>query len=201
MLIYSIGYSDYSFDKFLVLLNKFTIDRIIDVRSAPYSKRTPQFNRELLKVDLKERDIEYVYLGDKVGGRCSDPKVLFEDGQVDFEKVRETEVFKQGLEEIIALAQGKGCVALMCAEKDPFNCHRFVLISRALSLHGAEVRHILEDGSYVSNEELEERLLKKYKCDYSQINLFERSMTKEDALAQAYRLRNKDIGYNSVDHE
>lgn len=88
MIIYSIGYSDHLFDIFLELLNKYTIACIIDVRSAPYSKRTPQFNRELLKVDLKERDIEYVYLGDKVGGRYSDPKLLFDNKQVDFEKVR-----------------------------------------------------------------------------------------------------------------
>jgi len=196
MIIFSIGHSDHSFDKFVDLLKKYSVNYLVDVRSSPYSKRIPQFNRELLKVDLKEKGINYVYLGNKLGGRYSDPNLLFDNKKVDFEKVRETGLFNDGLKEIINLVKQGNRVVFMCAEKEPFDCHRFVLVSRALALNGVEVRHILADGSYVLNEELEKRLLKKYKRDYSQINLFEKDKTREDALIEAYRLRNQDIGYS-----
>ncbi len=195
--IYSIGHSDHSMDGFVALLNKHRIGCIVDVRSSPYSKRIPQFNRELLKIDLKERRIDYLYLGDKLGGRYSGPGLLFEDKQVDFEKVRKSRRFIEGLDELIALAKGNKPVALMCAEKDPFNCHRFVLVSRALSLKGVEVRHILEDGNFIANEELDKKLLNKYMRGYGQGDLFEKAKTREEALAEAYRLRNRDMGYKN----
>ena len=157
-MIYSIGHSGHSMEKFIGMLRTHGITCLADVRSVPYSKRIPQFNRELLKIDLKDAVIDYVYLGNKLGGRYSDPGLLFDNKQVDFEKVRETGLFIEGLDELIGLARGNAGVVFMCAEKDPFNCHRFALVSRALSLRGVEVRHIREDGTYVLNEELDEEL-------------------------------------------
>lgn len=197
MILYSIGHSDHSTEKFIDLLNAYRINCLVDVRSSPYSKRVPQFNRELLKADLKEKNIKYVYLGDRVGGRYSDPALLFDDKQVDFEKVRKTDSFVAGLDEMIGLAEKGDRVAFMCAEKDPFSCHRFVLVSRSLSLKGIKVRHILADGTDVSNDELDKKLLTKYACPFGQITLFEKTKTREDALADAYRLRNKDIAYRN----
>ena len=198
--IYSIGHSDYSTEKFIDLLKKYSINYLVDVRSSPYSKRIPQFNRELVKIDLKEKGINYIYLGNKLGGRYSDPNLLFDNKQVDFEKVRETDLFIEGLNEIIGLVKQNNRVAFMCAEKDPFGCHRFALVSRTLSLKGVEVRHILEDGNFVLNVELEKKILKKYKSDYNQFNFFEKTKTREDALTKAYRLRNKDIAYSNEEN-
>jgi uncharacterized protein (DUF488 family) len=200
LIIYSVGHSDYSIEKFIDLLNKYNINYLVDVRSSPYSKRIPQFNRELLRIDLKDKGINYLYLGNKLGGRYSDPNLLFDNKQVNFEKVRETNLFIEGLNEMIDLVKQNNRVAFMCAEKDPFNCHRFALVSRALSLIGVEVRHMLEDGNYILNDELDEKLLKKYKCDYDQANLFEKTKTREDALTEAYRLRNKDIAYSNEEN-
>jgi hypothetical protein len=110
--------------------------------------------------------------------------------------LRRSRRFLAGLDEVLGI-KGNEHAVLMCAEKDPFNCHRFVLVSRALSLKGVEVRHILDDGARISNEELENKLLKKYGCDYGQGELFEKTRTREDALTEAYRLRNKDIAYRN----
>ncbi len=197
MIIYSIGHSDHSIEKFIDLLNKYGINYLIDVRSSPYSKRIPQFNRELVKIDLKEKGINYLYLGNKLGGRYSDKDLLFDNKKVDFEKVRQTDPFINGIDELINLTKQDNRAALMCAEKDPFNCHRFVLVSRTLSLKGVEIRHILEDGNYVLNEDLDKKLLMKYKCDYKQMNMFEKAKTREDALTEAYRQRNQDIAYSN----
>jgi hypothetical protein len=83
----------------------------------------------------------------------------------------------------------------MCAEKDPFDCHRFALVSHALSKQGVEVKHILEDGNLISNDQVEDKLIPKYKINYQQGDLFSKALTREDAIEKGYVLRNKDIGY------
>ena len=163
LVIYSIGHSGHSIEKFIGLLNKYNINYLVDVRSSPYSKRIPQFNRELLKIGLQDKDIHYLHLGNKLGGRYSDPRLLSDNKQVDFEKVRETDLFIEGLNELMDVVKQNNRVAFMCAEKDPLGCHRFALVSRALSLKGVEVRHILEDGNYVLNDELDKRLLTRHR--------------------------------------
>lgn len=197
LIIYSIGHSNYAIEYFIELLKKYNINYLFDVRSSPYSKRATQFNREILQADLKQAHINYLYMGGKLGGRYANPRLLFEGKKVNFEKVMETSLFIEGIDEIINLIKQGSRMAFMCAEKDPFDCHRFVLVSRALSLKGVEVRHILEDGNYILNSELDKKLLSKYLPDYNQVNLFEKTKTKEDAIAEAYRLRNKDIAYSS----
>ena len=158
----------------------------------------PQFNRELLKNDLEESGIEYIYLGNHLGARQTDPYLFFYDKQiVDFEKFSKTPVFKQGLNRLFEMLTKGFKLALMCAEKDPFDCHRFVLVSHNLSKAGVQVEHILEDGRLESNDALEMRLLHKYKMNYQQVTLFEKAMTKEQAIEKAYIERNKDIGYET----
>ena len=84
----------------------------------------------------------------------------------------------------------------MCSESEPFDCHRFAMISVALCKEGIEVKHIMKDKSIKSNYELEQQLLEKYSNKISQSDLFNPNITREQQLEQAYKLRNKDIGYS-----
>ena len=158
---YTIGHSNHTIEKFIKLLKQNSIDCLIDVRSSPYSRHVPQYNKENLERDLKSHEIRYIFMGQELGARHTATDLLFPEGGVDFSKVRDTQSFKQGILRVID-GIGKGFkIALMCAEKDPMDCHRFALVSYALRESGISVWHILEDGTAISNEDLEVLLLKK----------------------------------------
>jgi len=193
---FTVGHSNHQFDKFIELLKKNNIDVLVDVRSSPYSQYVPQFNKELLEKDLKNNGVRYVFLGEGLGARHTNPDLCFEDkGVPDFRLVRNMDVFKRDLMELINLIKQGHNVSIMCSEKDPFDCHRFVLVSYALSKEGVTVKHILDDGSLISNNQVEDRLIGKYKINYQQGDLFSKQLTREDAVEEGYVLRNKDIGY------
>jgi uncharacterized protein (DUF488 family) len=194
---FTIGHSDYGIDYFIQLLKKHNINSLIDIRSMPYSQHSPQFNKELLSADLKANNILYIYMGNQLGGRYTNPDLLFQDGKVDYAKVKQTKNFIDGMDKIIQEIK-KGCrIALMCSEKDPFDCHRFVLVACELENKGVTVKHILENGDIVLNSELEKKLLYKYKEDYEQFYLFVQTKTKEQALEEALRKRNLDIAFST----
>ena len=188
---YTVGHSTHPMETFIEMLDAHHVDVVVDVRSLPYSRMAPQYNREQLRYALKDSGKKYIDLGEHLGARYDDPELLFEDGIVDFEAVRATERFREGVERVLdGLRKGYG-IALMCSEKEPFDCHRFVLVSRALSLEGVEMRHIVPEGIVTQNA-LEERLFDKYRLPRH--NLLE---SEEAMLAKVYRLRNRDIAYNA----
>jgi len=194
---FTIGYSNHEVEKLIALLNLHQIQYILDVRSAPYSQRNPQYNRENIKLKLEKNNICYVFMGNLLGARYENPDLYFFDKQVvDFKKIRKLESFKQGVKRVIDYLGQNNRIALMCAEKDPFNCHRFVLISYSLVKEGIVVKHILDNGSVITNDLLEDRLISKYKIDYKQQTFFEENKTKRNAIEKGYLLRNKDIGYS-----
>ena len=192
----TIGHSNHEPQYFIRLLRQHGITCVVDVRSSPYSRHNPQFNREAIKAALQSDGIAYVFLGDRLGARQTAPELLFPGGRmVDFKKVRASEGFKSGIDRVIKGLQ-QGCQpALMCAEQDPFDCHRVVLVSYALSKKGIRVVHILAGGETVSQESLEERLLATYETNFQQAALFEKPKTRADALNECYDRRNRDIGY------
>ncbi len=196
---FTIGHSTHDSAKFINLLKLHFIQWIIDVRSTPYSKHNPQFNKELIKSELKKEGIPYFFMGNLLGARYNNPKLYFPDKPViDYRKVRERDSFKQGIERITdGLRQGYN-ICLMCAEKDPFNCHRFVLVSYSLSRMGVNVKHILDNGEIIRNEALEDKMISKYKLDSKQQSLFEKPKTKSALIEEAYVLRNKDIGVSKL---
>jgi uncharacterized protein (DUF488 family) len=158
MICYTIGHSNHTAEKFLQLLYMHGINCVIDVRSAPYSKYVVHFNKEHIEKFLKEKNILYIFMGKEFGARQTDPGVMT-NGRVDYDKVAESESFLKGIDRVMD-GIGKGFkIALMCAEKDPLDCHRFVLVSRALSGKGMEINHILDDGSVITNRSLEEGLM------------------------------------------
>jgi uncharacterized protein (DUF488 family) len=145
---FTIGHGNNPIDLFIGSVRTAGIDTIIDVRSSPYSRFNPHFNRENLEKSLKERDIHYQFMGDLLGGRYTDPSRLFPDGTVDYRKVQDTELFKEGISRLLAIISGGKTIALMCAEKEPEKCHRFLLIAPILEEGGVRVVHVRGDGTF-----------------------------------------------------
>lgn len=194
--IYTVGHSSHSIDFFLDLLQSFAINCVVDVRSVPASAYNPQFNREALSAFLRENDINYVHFGREFGARHKDPGLLDREGVVDFEKVQQTVAFHSGVEKLrMGIEEGQ-TMALMCSEANPFDCHRFAMVSAVLVQEGFEVLHILKDKTIKANSELEEQLLKKYEKKIPRPNLYEPDITRDDQVAAGYRLRNRDIGFS-----
>lgn len=159
---YSIGHSNHPMDLFIKLIKRYDIDTLVDVRSYPYSQHQPQYNQENLKKSLNDEKIIYVFQGKLLGGLYKDPKYLSHDGIVDYNKVKEQPEFQEGIKNVeLMIKEGKNIV-LMCSEKDPFDCHRFVLISKELNQHDVSIDHILNEGGINSQIEMESRLRSHY---------------------------------------
>lgn len=149
MTLYTIGHSDHSIPEFVELLRRYGITHVVDVRSQPYSRWMHQFNRELLAHDLRASEIEYHFMGDRLGGRPDDP-ALYDPGQErpDYDRLEETPQYQAGLAALIELSRSS-TVAVMCSEGDHRVCHRHLLITQSLLGHGHDVIHIQPDGTTV----------------------------------------------------
>lgn len=143
--VYTLGHSRHELGVFCELLASCGIEVIADVRSKPYSRHVPRFNREPLRDFLRARGIGYIYLGDRMGGMPEDKDMYDEEGHALYSRIAETEGFKQGMRELLSLAREER-VAVMCSEEDPTACHRDLLIGRMLAKCGVEVIHIRGDG-------------------------------------------------------
>ncbi|MBU7006761.1 DUF488 domain-containing protein [Phosphitispora fastidiosa] len=200
--IYTIGHSIHSVEHFLLLLNSNGINCVVDVRSVPYSKYSPQYNMNELRQQLKSNGIYYVFMGKELGARQSDKSLYNDDGYVDFERVRNSTLFKTGIERVKAGMKKGFKIALMCTEKDPIECHRNILVARAFYLQNYPVLNILENGAVETQDHLENRLLDKYFPNRNQRNILELldgEINEKDMIIKAYRERNKEIGYKNDD--
>jgi len=186
--IYTIGHSNHEPDYFLELLERHSISALVDVRSRPYSRMNPQFNRENLKRLLEPREIVYVFLGRELGARSEDP-ACYSEGKVQYDRLAQTELFRQGLDRVSEGIETHR-LALMCAEKEPLECHRTILVARQLASRGVTVQHILEDGSLETHQDTLARLREKLKLP--ECDLFR---TPEDIIEEAYRLQGERIAY------
>ena len=194
--VFTIGHSTHEINAFLGLLSRYGINCLIDVRSAPYSRIAPQFNKEALSSTLKEAGILYTHFEKEFGARHTRPSLLDEEGKVDFDKVRASAEFQQGVQRLQKALDLGYKVALMCSEGNPFDCHRFSMITYQLVKEGLQVQHILAEGEAVDNSVLEAQLLQKYQKKLPQTTLFE-TVTPEMQLEVAYRLRSKDVAYSA----
>jgi hypothetical protein len=192
---FTIGYGDYPAELFTYFLQKTGIDTIVDVRTSPYSKYNYSFNRDNLEKFLNTHQISYLYMGDKMGGRYSSPNLLFPDGTVNYQKVRSTEKFKDGLNEVLLLISSGKRIALMCAEKEPEKCHRFALISRALQIQGVKVVHIRPEIKLQENEDLEKELVEKI-IDHNQFRISDAPVNEIDTM---YEKLNRSIAFKVKD--
>ena len=203
-IIYTVGHSTHQLDYFLELLKEYGVTLLIDVRSVAASSYNPQYNQEPLKKFLKNNGITYRHFAEEFGARHTDPDLLDDEGKVNFEKVRKSWAFKKGVEKVwIALEKGF-VVSLMCSESEPFDCHRFSMVSIALDKDGFDVKHIMKDKTVKSNADLENQLLKKYDKKLPKPDMFNPDISLDDQLKEAYRLRNKEIAfspYSKLPHE
>lgn len=145
--VYSIGHSNHVTAAFIGLLRQHDIERLVDVRSQPYSRWNPQFNRENLAANLREAGIDYVFMGDSLGGRPQQA-TLYEPGseRPNYDLQAQTPLYREGVARLRRLA-GERITAMMCSEGDPDSCHRKLLITETLLQGGAMVQHILPDGT------------------------------------------------------
>lgn len=188
--IYTIGHSTHSTERFLALLAEHRVTAIADVRSQPYSRVNPQFNREQLKADLERAGIDYVFLGRELGARSDDP-AHYLNGQVQYSRLARSVLFQDGIDRVV---KGIGIhrVALLCAEKDPLVCHRTILVCRELIGRGVEPRHILEDGRIETHGESDARLLRE--MGMPEADLFR---SRGELVGEAYDRRGREIAYES----
>lgn len=190
--LYTIGYSSFEIPEFIETLQKNEVSAVADVRSSPYSKFKPDFNRGNLKTSLKKNNIEYVFLGDYCGARISDPS-CYVDGKASYTLIKEKEKFKVGLNRIIKGLE-KYSIALLCAEKDPITCHRNILICRNLKQFDIEIFHILSVNKIEKNSQSEERLLKLFNLE--QNDLF---LERGDLIEEAYNRQGDLIAYSEME--
>ncbi len=155
--VLTVGHSTHSIEVFLALLSRHGVTALADVRSTPYSRTNPQFNRETLEIRLKADGIKYVFLGAELGARSND-LTCYENGRIQYARLARTDLFRSGIDRVIRGAN-EYRIALMCAEKEPLDCHRTILVARALAELGIAVQHILADGRLESHDATMERLL------------------------------------------
>jgi uncharacterized protein (DUF488 family) len=186
--VYTLGHSTHTIEKFLDLLERNGVTAIADVRSSPFSRHNPQFNKDALTAELKKRGITYVFVGKELGARSDDPS-CYEGGKVRYDRLAQTSIFKAGIDRVLTGAQ-KYRVALMCAEKEPLDCHRTLLVSRALEQRGAYIVHILSDGGTEAQPQTMSRLLDL--VGLPQVDMFR---SHDDLVAAACKLREQRIAY------
>jgi len=155
--VFTIGHSNHPIGAFLTLLEQHRTAAVADVRSVPYSRRHPQFNRRTLEQSLGGCGIRYLFLGAELGARTLDPSCYDSAGTVLFHRLAQTGLFLRGIARVLDEA-AHSRLALLCAERDPANCHRTILVAPVLRKRGASVTHLLPDGGLVSQEEVLDRL-------------------------------------------
>lgn len=190
-ILYTIGHSNRSAEDFLSLLRRFQISVLADVRSSPFSRYCPHFNKEPLETFLLKKGIIYRFLGEELGGRPKD-RSCYRENRVSYDFLREKDFFRRGIEKLLGwLTEGHN-TALLCSEKDPLECHRFLFISRYLAASSQiDIRHILREDCVETQQKAEERLLKLTK---THADLFEQDY--QHLLDVAYDKQSVRISYS-----
>jgi uncharacterized protein (DUF488 family) len=185
-MIYTVGHSTHPIGDFIKLLKSRGITAIADVRSAPYSRFQPQFNRELLTKSLNESGIEYVFVGDLIGGRSSNEED-YENGRVVYDRLKNSDNFENGLQRVIVGSE-KYQLALMCSEKEPIECHRALLVGQTLFERGFPISHIHGDGTLEKHDDVIQRLLKVFKLDEPDLFRSNQEVVAEALLRQEQKV-------------
>jgi uncharacterized protein (DUF488 family) len=186
--LFTIGHSTQSWEQFLELLLRNRIEAIGDVRSTPYSARFRQYNRDVLARALRGANIRYAFLGDELGARRTE-RECYVDGVARYERIARTLAFRAGLERV-QTGVARYRLALMCAEKDPLECHRAILVCRQFR-NDLDIRHILVDWSMETHADAENRLLAEEKVPGD--DMF---TPHEELIAKAYDRRGGKIAYH-----
>ena len=198
--VFTIGYTAFDTEQMIKVLKAHNIHCLIDVRTVPASAHLPQYNRSILESVLKKTGIRYRHYPE-FGARQEDSKWYNTEGYLDFERYMESEAFKSGIHKVQEGMRLGYRFTLMCAEKDPINCHRAIMVARGFSKAGNDVAHIRVDSTgrdYLeTQQELERRLMLKHGDNPDQMSLFE---TMDERIERAYRKQNEAIGYRMEDN-
>jgi uncharacterized protein (DUF488 family) len=193
--VYSIGYSGFLLKEFINIIKANKIAVIVDVRSYPYSQRFPDYNKDTLEKNLDSNGIYYRNYAKEFGARQEDRKYYTKEGYLDFELFSMSKPFLEGFEKLIKIMEQNYTISLMCAEKDPINCHRTILVARALHDAGYKITHLLPNNITMTQEDIEKRLVDKYFPSRDQITLFGENLSESEYILKAYKKRNAEIGY------
>lgn len=186
--VFTIGHSNHEPAALVALLLKHGVSVVMDVRSAPYSRYLPHFNKEFMAKFLQAARVRYVFQGKELGGQPADRAFYDSDGCVMYDKLAGTDAFQEGIQAVLESGATER-IALTCSEKEPLDCHRTLLISQTLAGHGVTVAHIHADGSLESHEDALNRLLGAFKLPHNGDLFRSREAVIEDALArQAQRV-------------
>ncbi len=194
--LYSIGHSNIPAERFAAMLHGAGVDAVADVRSTPVSRFCPWFSAKNLTPLLAREGIGYLPYGRELGGRPRDP-ALYCDGIADYEAMALQDEFRSGLERLCADA-ARGRICMMCAEREPLDCHRCLLVARELTARGMAVGHILHDGMIEPHQETEQRLLALAGEGGEAGDLFVTGL--HERLAAAYRRRARTVAYRTKKH-
>jgi len=196
--LFTIGHSNHSLDHFIELLLAHRLSTIADVRSSPYSKYSPQFNKDVLESALRNANIDYIFLGRELGAQRSEDNCYI-NGQAKYDRIAQLPTFQRGLE-IVLQGVEHYRVALMCSESDPITCHRTILVCRELKriCPDLEITHILGDGTGERQEMSEKRLVNLHKL---QPELFGDLTSTFGLIEKAYDLQAEKIEYKKVPAE
>jgi uncharacterized protein (DUF488 family) len=189
--LFSIGHSNIPAERFVALLREAGVDTIADVRSTPFSRRFPWFSGKNLAATLAQHGMTFLAYGDALGGRPRDAG-LYRDGVADYEAMAQQPEFQIGLDRLLADAV-RARVCLMCAEREPLDCHRCLLVARSLAERGLTIGHILHDGTVEPHAATEQRLLA---LTGASDDLFVTGQ--DERLAAAYRRRARAAAYRAT---
>jgi uncharacterized protein (DUF488 family) len=189
--LFSIGHSNIPAGRFVALLQEAGVDAVADVRSIPFSRRFPWFSGKALAATLTQHRMTYLAYGDALGGRPRDA-ALYRDGVADYEAMARQPDFQIGLDRLLADAT-RARVCLMCAEREPLDCHRCLLVARSLAERGLTIGHILHDGTVEPHAATEQRLLA---LTGTSDDLFVTGQ--DERLAAAYRRRTRAAAYRAA---
>jgi uncharacterized protein (DUF488 family) len=187
--IFTIGHSTHSQDQFIALLRQHHITALCDVRSRPYSNRNHQFNKEELEEILPSRGIEYRFLGEELGARSDNPN-CYDNGKIRYDLLANTELFRRGLKRVLSGIKQGFRISLMCAEREPLECHRAILVARHLASMGLDVNHIHANGQLESHSEALTRLVTT--LFPNQEHMF---LSPKDLIEEAYYQQGERLAY------
>lgn len=202
MEIYTIGHSNYTVEKLIDMLRHYNINCVVDIRGTPYSKYNVQFDKETIRYTLSKAGFIYIYMAKELAAKRINKQSYNDEGYSDFEKVINEKEFLEGIERL-----KNGCnkgykIALLGAMQEPIRCHRSILVGKALRKAGFDVKHILDDYSIASQDDIEQMLLDKYFSNRNQMtidDLIGNVLTREEMIEEGYRIANKEIGYR-IEH-
>lgn len=193
--LFTIGYTGFSLPVFIQELKKHDINVVIDVRSSAFSERYPEYNKPSLESALHKSGIYYRNYEREFGARQKNKAFYSPDGYLDFDIFSKSQQFQEGVEKMVDSIEKGFRIVFMCAEKEPVQCHRAILVARAFDKLGFSVIHLMPNGITKCQKEIEEELLRKYFPNRGQMSLFENLMSDEEYINLAYKKQNKQIGY------